>query len=124
MPVLTVLPTGTEIDCLDGETVLTAMVRSGFLIRFGCRRGGCGVCTVRLVDGSMRYERPVAESALDHDERAGGMWLACRSVPVTDVVIELRSDDRLRLVSPYLRDAARRDRATRGDRAARRAVVS
>ena len=105
MHTLTVLPTGTEIPCLPGETVLAAMVRSGFLIRFGCRRGGCGVCTVRLLDGSMRYERPVTETALD--ERASGVWLACRAVPVSDVTVQLRQDDRLRLVSPLLRNAAR-----------------
>lgn len=110
MPTLTVLPTGTEIPCHNGETVLAAMVRSGFLIRFGCRRGGCGVCTVQLVAGSMRYERPVAESALGLDERPRGVWLACRAVPVGDVTVELRADDRLRLVSPLLRNVARRDR--------------
>ncbi len=111
MPTITVLPTGTEIPCRDGETVLAAMIRSGFLIRFGCRRGGCGVCTVRLINGTMHYERPVAESALDMDGRAAGSWLTCRAVPETDVTVELRADDRLRLVSPLLRDAARRTRA-------------
>lgn len=111
MPTLTVLPSGTRIECRDGETVLAAMVRSGFLIRFGCRRGGCGVCTVRLRAGRLAYERPVAESVLAPDERAAGVWLACRAVPQTDAVVELRADDRLRLVSPFLRDAARRERA-------------
>ncbi len=118
MPTITVLPTGTEIPCHDGEPVLAALVRSGFLMKFGCRRGGCGVCTVRLLDGTMSYQRPVAESALDMDERAAGVWLACRAVPDGDVTIELRADDTLRLVSPMLRDAARRGRE------ARRALVS
>jgi CDP-4-dehydro-6-deoxyglucose reductase len=104
---LTVLPTGTQIPCRDGETVLAAMVHSGFLIRFGCRRGGCGVCTVQLVEGIMRYERPVAESALSHVERATGVWLSCRAVPESDVTVQLRADDRLQLVSPLLRHAAR-----------------
>jgi ferredoxin len=109
VPTITALPTGTEIPCRPGETVLAAMVRSGFLIRFGCRRGGCGVCTVRLLEGCMRYERPVAESALDPTERTEGIWLACRAVPESDVTVELRADDRLRLVSPLLRDVARRE---------------
>jgi CDP-4-dehydro-6-deoxyglucose reductase len=118
VPTITVLPTGTEIPCWEGETVLAALVRSGFLMKFGCRRGGCGVCTVRLVEGSMRDERPVAESALPLTDRSGGVWLACRAAPVGDVTVELRTDDKLRLVSPLLRDVARRERD------ARRALVS
>jgi CDP-4-dehydro-6-deoxyglucose reductase len=105
---LTVLPVGVSLPVGDGETILGAMVRSGFLYRFGCRRGGCGVCKVHLVAGEVRYERPVAAAVLSDAERAAGVCLSCRAVPLTDVVIELQEGDRLILASPLLRDAAKR----------------
>jgi hypothetical protein len=82
------MPVAESMPVRDGETILAAMVRSGFLYRFGCKRGGCGVCKVHIV--------------------AVGVCLSCRAVPLTDVVIELQEGDRLILASPLLRDAAKR----------------
>jgi len=42
----------------------------------------------------------VAEAVLSVDERAGGVCLSCRAVPVTDVVVQLQDGDRLRSVWP------------------------
>ena len=39
-------------------------------------------------------------------ERAAGVWLSCRAVPLTDIVIELAEGDRLRLAVPVLREGA------------------
>jgi CDP-4-dehydro-6-deoxyglucose reductase len=85
----------------DAETVLGAVMRSGFRYRFGCRRGGCGICKVRLILGEVRYERPVAASVLSDEERAVGVCLSCRAVPITDVIVELQEGDRLRQASPF-----------------------
>ena len=72
---VTVLPGAVRIQARDGETVLGAAMRSGFHYRFGCKRGGCGVCKVRLILGEVRYERPVAASVLPDDERTAGVCL-------------------------------------------------
>ena len=90
-----VLPGAVRIDARDGETVLGAAMRCGFRYRFGCRRGGCGVCKVRLILGEVRYERPIASSVLPDDERTAGICLSCRAVPITDIIIELQEGDRL-----------------------------
>ena len=105
---MTVLPTGTVITTLPDETIIGALVRSGYLIRVGCKRGGCGICKVHLLAGEVRYERPVAESVLSDDDRALGICLSCRAVPLTDVVIELQEGDELRLMSPLLRKLAQK----------------
>jgi ferredoxin len=102
------MPVGESMPVRDDETILAAMVRSGFLYRFGCKRGGCGVCKVHLVAGEVRYERLVASAVLSDAERAAGVCLSCRAVPLTDVVIELQEGDRLILASPLLREAAKR----------------
>ena len=98
MAEVTVLPGAVRIQARDGETVLGAAMRSGFLYRYGCKRGGCGVCKVRLILGEVRYERPIASSVLNDDERAAGVCLSCRAVPLTNIIIELQEGDRLKQV--------------------------
>lgn len=101
MPTVTVLPDGVRVRARIGESVLAALYRSGYGYRTGCRRGGCGICKVDLVDGEVGYPAVVAESVFPHGERAGGTCLSCRAVPEGDVVIRLR-DERLRRLSPFL----------------------
>jgi CDP-4-dehydro-6-deoxyglucose reductase len=98
---VTVLPGGVRIAARHDETVLGAAMRSGFHYRFGCRRGGCGICKVRLILGEVRYERPIAPSVLSDEERAVGVCLSCRAVPITDIIVELQEGDRLRQASPF-----------------------
>src|SRR5260370_15615048 len=101
MTEVTVLPGAVRIQARDGETVLGAATRSGFRYRFGCKRGGCGVCKVRLILGEVRYERPIASSVLNDDERAAGVCLSCRAVPITNIIVELQEGDRLKRASLY-----------------------
>jgi ferredoxin len=98
---VTVLPGGVRIAARHAETVLGAAMRSGFRYRFGCRRGGCGVCKVRLILGEVRDERPIASSVLSDEEQAVGVCLSCRAVPITDIIVELQEGDRLRQASPF-----------------------
>ena len=108
MAELTVLPTNTVIETLPDETITAALIRSGYIIRVGCKRGGCGICKVHLLEGEVRYERPVAQSVLSDDDKALGICLSCRAVPLTDLVIELQDGDKLRLMSPLLRKFAQK----------------
>jgi ferredoxin len=109
-PQITVLPTDTTIAAAPDETIIAALIRSGYLIRVGCKRGGCGICKVHLLAGEVRYERTIAATVLTGADSAAGICLSCRAVPITDVVIELQEGDRLRLMSPLLRRAAERAR--------------
>ncbi len=70
--------------------------RHGFTYRIGCRRGGCGFCKVNLLSGDVEYNKAVSPAVLSDTERADGVCLSCRAVPVTDVVIRLSSGDQLR----------------------------
>jgi ferredoxin len=91
-----VSPYDVTVQVRDGETILRAIVRSGYKYRYGCRRGGCGLCKVHLVLGEVTYERPIASNVLTDDERVSGICLSCRAVPLTNVVIELQEGDHLR----------------------------
>lgn len=96
-----ILPSGARFTARPAETVLSAAMRAGFRYRFGCRRGGCGICKVRLILGEVRYERPIASSVLSEEERAVGVCLSCRAVPITDIIVELQEGDGLRQASPF-----------------------
>jgi len=98
MPEVTILPDGIRATADQNETLLRALGRAGLRYRVGCRRGGCGICKVRLLLGEGRYERPIAASVLSDDEQVEGICLSCRAVPITNVVIELQEGDRLRRV--------------------------
>lgn len=101
MPKLTVAPDGVEVELLDDETILEGLYRHGYAYRIGCRRGGCAICMVDLIDGEVDYNRPVAEKVLNDEQRASGSCLSCRAVALTDITITLREDS-LRRVNPLM----------------------
>ncbi|MEZ5117836.1 MAG: 2Fe-2S iron-sulfur cluster-binding protein [Candidatus Nanopelagicales bacterium] len=101
MPQLRVVPEDVTVEMLDGETVLECLYRHGYAYRVGCRRGGCGVCKVDLLEGAVDYSRPVADKVLPAEERAAGTCLSCRAVALGDLTISLR-EDVLRQVNPLM----------------------
>lgn len=102
MPNLTIHPTGEVIYLEPGETVLGGLYKAGFAYTIGCRRGGCAICKVDVLEGDFSYDHPVADSVISEQERTDGTCLSCRAVPDSDVTIEMR-DSCLRLVNPFLR---------------------
>src|SRR5688500_15731560 len=77
VPTLRVQP-DVEVELRPGETVLECLYRHGYAYRIGCRRGGCGVCKVDLIEGDVRYEANIADEVLPESERAVGTCLTCR----------------------------------------------
>jgi CDP-4-dehydro-6-deoxyglucose reductase len=101
MPTLTVAGEDVQVALLPDETILAALYRNGYAFRIGCRRGGCAICKVDLLEGEVAYERPIATTVLTDSERAEGCCLSCRAVPLGDVTIALRKDN-LRRVGTLL----------------------
>jgi CDP-4-dehydro-6-deoxyglucose reductase len=101
MPRVTVKPEGVSVDLLDDETILDGLFRNGYAFRVGCRRGGCAICMVDLVEGDVEYNRPIADKVLNEEDKAAGACLSCRAVPLTDVTITLREEN-LRTVNPLM----------------------
>lgn len=86
--------TGERFGCRENETLLAGMERLGRRgIPVGCRGGGCGVCKVRVLDGSYRALKMSAEHIGDAD-RARNIVLACRAIPTGPV--RLRVEGRMR----------------------------
>ena len=84
------------------ETLLSGLYKAGYSYTVGCKRGGCGICKVDVLDGDFSYNRPIAETVISAEERTDGTCLSCRAVPDSDVTIQMR-DDEVRLVNPFLR---------------------
>ncbi len=102
MPTVTVHPSGEVIFVAPGETILGGLFTAGYAYTVGCRRGGCAICKVDILSGTVSYNRPVAADVLTDEERADGVCLTCRAVPESDITIEMR-DEHLRLVNTLLR---------------------
>lgn len=78
---------GGEFACAENERVLLAMERCGASdIGVGCRGGGCGICRVKVLEGSYTTGRMSAAKVPESDREAG-YALACRLFPVGDLVI-------------------------------------
>lgn len=74
--------------CLEEQLLLNAMERKNLrAIPVGCRGGGCGVCKVRIIDGSYQTKR-MSRAHISEEEEKQGFALACRVFPLEDLLIE------------------------------------
>jgi ring-1,2-phenylacetyl-CoA epoxidase subunit PaaE len=65
------------------ESILAATLRARPDAPFSCTGGVCGTCRARLVEGEVRMDR---NYALEPEEVAAGIVLACQSHPITAAV--------------------------------------
>lgn len=91
-----ILPANVRLTVRTGESIVDAIRRHGYRSRYCCRRGGCGACKTELVDGTVHYAVPIADSVLSAADRRAGKCLPCRAQPVGDIVIRLAERDQLR----------------------------
>jgi CDP-4-dehydro-6-deoxyglucose reductase len=87
---VTLQPSGLQFQVEDGESVLTAALRQGYVLPYGCRNGACGSCKGKLLEGSLDYGT-YQKKALPDEEKAQGKALFCQARPLTDLVIEART---------------------------------
>jgi CDP-4-dehydro-6-deoxyglucose reductase len=87
---VTLQPSGLQFDVEEGESVLTAALRQGYVLPYGCRNGACGSCKGKVLEGSLDYGT-YQKKALPDEEKAQGKALFCQARPLTDLVIEART---------------------------------
>ncbi|MFA7431549.1 MAG: 2Fe-2S iron-sulfur cluster binding domain-containing protein [Rhodospirillaceae bacterium] len=85
-----------SFPCATDERLLVAMERARLAdfgrawdatIPVGCRRGGCGVCRVRIVEGSYTTA-PMSVAHVSTEEQAEGYALSCCVFPQSDLLVE------------------------------------
>jgi CDP-4-dehydro-6-deoxyglucose reductase, E3 len=89
MPQITLEPGAHIFNCDADETILTAALRAGLLIPYGCKNGACGSCKGRVLKGAVEHG-PHQSSTLPEREQLDGKALFCVAKPLSDVIIEAR----------------------------------
>lgn len=86
-------PSGREVECISGDTVLAALEKAGYALPNNCRAGACGECKVKVLSGQFD-QGMVLDMALSQDERKQGFGLMCMAKPLSDeLVIEWGTED-------------------------------
>ena len=86
---VSVQPSGRSFSVDKDETILTAGIRQGVGLPYGCKDGACGSCKCLKVSGDIQMSA-YQSKALSDDELAKGMVLTCRATALSDVVLESR----------------------------------
>ncbi|MCP3867673.1 MAG: 2Fe-2S iron-sulfur cluster binding domain-containing protein [Gammaproteobacteria bacterium] len=86
-------PSGHEVECKPGETVLSALEQAGYALPNNCRAGACGECKVKVRSGEFD-QGMVLDMALAPEEREQGYGLMCMAKPTAEILeIEWGTDD-------------------------------
>ncbi|MCL6576813.1 2Fe-2S iron-sulfur cluster-binding protein [Kyrpidia sp.] len=81
-----------EYLCRYGQNILSSSIEQGVrVIKRGCLGGGCGFCKIRVEAGQYELGK-VSIKALPAEERKEGFVLACKTVPLSDLVIRVSGD--------------------------------
>ena len=72
-------------DSPPKQSILELSEELGIGIEFSCRVGTCGVCKVKMTSGEVEQ---AVEDALDADDKATNIILACQAKPKSEVVVE------------------------------------
>jgi CDP-4-dehydro-6-deoxyglucose reductase len=87
---VTIQPSGAQLQVEEGEAILAAALRQGFVLPYGCKNGACGSCKGRILSGTVDYG-VYQPKALTEQEKAQGKALFCQARPLSDLVIEART---------------------------------
>lgn len=105
---------GQVFRCAGDRSLLAGMECLGRAdLPVGCRNGGCGVCKVRILEGTWQARVMSREHVSEEDERAGTV-LACRVRPTSDMRISVTGWKRVG--GPHQTDADAAIRAARQER--------
>jgi len=90
MHTVTLQPSGQQFQVEDGEAVLSAALRQGFVLPYSCKNGVCGSCKGKILAGTVDYG-VYQQKTLTDEEKAQGKALFCQAKPLTDLVLEART---------------------------------
>ena len=87
---VTVQPSGRSFSVDRDEPILSAAIRQGIGLPYGCKDGACGSCKSKMLEGRVIHGAHQSK-ALSAEEEAAGWILTCQAAPQSDVVVEART---------------------------------
>ena len=86
-------PSGKEIECQSGETVLSVLEKQGYALPNNCRAGACGECRIKVISGEFD-QGFIMDMALSQEDRKKGYGLMCMAKPTSNILeIEFGTED-------------------------------
>ncbi|KQU78973.1 oxidoreductase [Ensifer sp. Root31] len=79
-------PAQASLEVQVGQTILDAALAAGIPYPHGCKSGRCGACKSRLIEGEVKLFQH-SPFALTDVEKADGLILACRALPLTATAV-------------------------------------
>jgi CDP-4-dehydro-6-deoxyglucose reductase len=86
---VSVLPSNRSFTANSDEPILTAGIRQGVALPYGCKDGACGSCKCKMLEGKVIHGTHQPK-ALSEEEEAKGYILTCCAKPQSDIVLESR----------------------------------
>ena len=86
---VSILPSNRSFTVLADEPILTAGIRQGVALPYGCKDGACGSCKCKMLAGHVIHNKHQSK-ALSPEEEAKGYILTCCAQPQSDIVLESR----------------------------------
>ncbi|MFX6118657.1 2Fe-2S iron-sulfur cluster-binding protein, partial [Acinetobacter baumannii] len=68
---VTVQPSGRQFSCDASESILTAAIRAGVGLPYGCKNGACGSCKGKLVSGEVEHGPHQVRALSEHEQQLG-----------------------------------------------------
>lgn len=75
-----------------GAPVLDDALQRGLNLNFGCRMGSCGMCSARLLEGSVDQSTQIF---LTDEQVKAGFVLMCQARPLSDVVLQVCTEEEI-----------------------------
>lgn len=87
-PQIVTINAQTTVEVAPGQTILDAALGAGIAFPHNCRVGGCASCKCKVTKGRVK-ERTDSGYLLTADELAQGYVLACQSLPLEPLQLEV-----------------------------------
>lgn len=100
---VTLYPSQITFEAGESENLLTAALRAGLNVDYGCSNGSCGRCLAHLQSGEVKAVSH-HDFVLSHTERANGGLLMCCQAAQGDIQLEVQlAQDSSEIPSQHLR---------------------